>query len=345
MPSLPRLWLVAVPALALGQAKKALTVDDYSRWRGIGNQSISGDGKWVTYVLSQTNTAPADAKPVLHLLRLDTNQDLEIAERHGAGVLRRLAVGRVSDRSRLRRRGGRGGRGGGGGGGDGSGGAAPAGQRTRADASAPPAPPRRVELRNLATGAVQSWQDMQSFTFAATSSHLAAAPSRAGRRRARRGGRGGAGGGGGAPGGGAGGGAAAEPTGPRGADVILHDLATGHDQLLGSVGEISFNKKGDLLAYTVDAAPRDGNGLFVLDLRNGRVNPLDNDARVYSRLTWNDDGTGLAVLKGVDVDKMRERDNMLLVYPERAGRARRRRSLAGQARSGEGRRTSRRAWW
>src|SRR4029077_14814003 len=97
---------------------------------------------------------------------------------------------------------------------------------------------------------------------------------------------------------------------------IVHDLATGHDQLLGSVGEISFNKKGDLLAYTVDAQPRDGNGLFVLDLRNGRVNTIDNDARVYSRLTWNDAGTGLAVLKGVDVEKMRERDNVLLVYPD-----------------------------
>src|SRR6185295_1071785 len=173
-----------------------------------------------------------------------------------------------------------------------------------------------VELRNLATGAVQSWQDIQSFTFAATSSHLVLRRRAPGGAGAAGAGRGGAGGGGGAPGGAAGGGAAAEPTGPRGADVILHDLTTGRDQLLGSVGEISFNKKGDLLAYTVDATVRDGNGLFVLDLRAGRVNPLDNDAKVYSRLTWNDDGTGVAVLKGVDVDRMRERDNILVVYPQ-----------------------------
>ena len=33
-------------------------------------------------------------------------------------------------------------------------------------------PPRRVELRNLVTGAVQSWQDIQTFSFAGTSSHL-----------------------------------------------------------------------------------------------------------------------------------------------------------------------------
>src|SRR6185436_22728 len=55
---------------------------------------------------------------------------------------------------------------------------------------------------------------------------------------------------------------------------------------------------------------------FVLDLRSGRINALDNDARVYSRMTWNDGGTGLAVLKGVDVERMRERDNTLLVYAD-----------------------------
>ncbi len=215
--------------------------------------------------------------------------------------------------------GGRGGRGGRGGGGGGGGGAQPGGaggQNARGGTGAAPTPPRHVELRNLATGTVQSWQDIQSFTFAATSSHIVLrrrAPGAPGGAAGGRGGNGGAPGGGGP--GAAGGAANAEPTGPRGADVILHDLVTGRDQLLGSVGEIGFNKKGDLLAYTVDGAVRDGNGLFILDLRNGRISTLDNDARVYSRLTWNDEGTGLAVLKGVDVDKMRERDNMLLAYP------------------------------
>ena len=88
---------------------------------------------------------------------------------------------------------------------------------------------------------------------------------------------------------------------------------------LGGVGDILFNKSGDLLAYTVDEAVKDQNGLFVLDLRTGRMNTLDNDAKLYNRLTWNDAGTALAVLKGLDVEKMRERQNMLLVYPERPG--------------------------
>jgi hypothetical protein len=290
-------------------AKKVLTVDDYSRWRSINNSAISSDGKWVTYVLSLTNTLPADAKPVLHLLKLETNEDLEVPNATGPAF---SADGRWIAYSIEPPGAGRGGRGGrGGGGAPPAGGAAPAGQG-RAGQGTPPAPPRRVELRNLATGAVQSWQDIQSFTFSATSSHLIL------RRRAP--GAAGGAGGRGAPGGGEGGGAGPAPQTPtnaaRGADVILHDLVTNRDQLLGAVGEISFNKKGDLLAYTVDATPRDGNGLFVLDLRNGgaRITALDNDARVYARLTWNDAGTALAVLKGVDVEKMRERDNMLLVY-------------------------------
>ena len=44
--------------------------------------------------------------------------------------------------------------------------------------------------------------------------------------------------------------------------------------------------------------------------------PLDNDARNYNRLTWNDDGTAVAVLKGSDVEKMREKDNVLLAFTD-----------------------------
>jgi len=53
----------------------------------------------------------------------------------------------------------------------------------------------------------------------------------------------------------------------------------------------------------------------VLDLHSGHPIALDNDAKNYNRLTWNEDGTALAVLKGLDVEKMRERDNLLLAYP------------------------------
>ena len=294
----------------------------------------------MTYVLSQTNTAPTDAKPVMHLLRLDTNQDLEIpnatapafsADSSGSRIRSTRVAAVVAAEAgvavAVARR---------------PGGAAPAGQNGRAGTGAPSgaAASRRAAESGDRRRAVVAGHAVVHLRGDVEPSLL--------RRRAP----GGAGGGAGR--GGAGrcaaaevlrvaAGAAAEPTGPRGADVILHDLVSGRDQLLGSVGDISFNKKGDLLAYTVDAAVRDGNGLFVLDLHNGRVNALDNDARVYNRLTWNDDGTGARGAQG----RGRRQDARARQHParlsERAGRARRRGVRAGQARSGEGRRDFRRA--
>ena len=328
--TIPILVFVFVSAYAWvgaqAPAKKALGVEDYTRWRTISGQEISGDGAWVTYGVALTNTPPNETKPVLHLLNLATNQDVEVA--NGTG-------GTFSPDSKwiayqVDPTGGRGGRGGRGGAG-GAAGAAPTtptptpevatppgqtppatepGAQAGRGSSTTPAPVRRVELRNLQTTATRSWQDIQSFTFSANSSHLIL------RRRppAPAGGRAG-GAEGGAPGGAGGGAAADTPAGPRGVDVILHNLITGRDQLLGSVGDIAFNRPGDLLAYTVDATVKDGNGLFVFDTRNGRINTLDNDAKTYSRLVWSDDGTALAVMKGADVEKMRERNNVLVAFP------------------------------
>lgn len=146
---------------------------------------------------------------------------------------------------------------------------------------------REVQLRNLDTGATAAWKDMQSFAFARGSGHLLL------RRRQQD--------------------AKAKH---KGVDLIVRDLAAGRDHFLGSVGEFSLNRKGELLAYTVDAAEKDANGLFVFDLRTARVAPLDDEARVYSRLAWNEDGTALAVLKALEIEKKREKDNVLVAFTD-----------------------------
>ncbi len=270
---------------------KALTVDDYSRWRSISSQEISGDGMWVSYVLRFSNTKPEDAKAVLHILNLETDQDVEVPNATG---------GTFSEDSRwiayqIDPSGGGGGRGGRG----------QALETEQRGEEAEEEEPRRAELRDLTTGDVQSWLNIESFTFSDNSTHLIL------RRRPPEAAEGGRGGGNQGAGGGG-----DTPEGPRGVDVIVHDLTTGRDQLLGSVGDISFNKEGDLLAYTVDAAMKDANGLFVLDLERGRMHALDNDAKNYNRLTWSKDGSALAVLKGLEVEDMRERDNVLIAFPD-----------------------------
>ncbi|MCC7184697.1 MAG: hypothetical protein IT185_00545, partial [Acidobacteria bacterium] len=315
------LVLVGTAALPLAQAKKVLSVDDYPKWRSISGQSLSADGAWVAYTLQFTNTTEADTKPVLHLRNLASGQDVTVAHASGAQFSRDAKWVAYTVDPTAGGRGGRGGRAGG----------APADAPTpatppattpaaRGGAATPPAEPRRVELRNLATGAIRTWQDVASFEFANSSTHLllrrrpAAAAAGAGR------------GGGEAGAGAGGGGAAAAPAEaaappPRGIDIVIHDLTTGKDLPLGSVGDSAFNRTGDLLAYSIDAAVKDSNGLFLFDLKDGRITSLDNDAKRYTRLVWNERGTGLAVLKGADVEKMRERPNQLLVYPDvRAGK-------------------------
>ena len=316
--ALPQAWTAALPEVAAttttaasaseatvpAAQKKALTVDDYSRWRSISDEEISPDGRWVSYVVRFTNVANEDAKPILHLLDLDTDQDIEVANGSGGGFSDDSAwIAYQVDPS-----GGGGGRGGRGRGGQG----AAAGQQPQAGQEEEEEDePRRVELRNLATGDGRSWQNIQTFVFSDDSRHLLL------RRRpaeAAGGGRGRGGNGGGGQGGGGSSNDAAER--PRGVDVIVHDLTSGRDQFLGNVGDVAFNDAGDLLAYTVDAAPKDANGLFVLDLDNRRMHPLDNDAKSYNRLTWDEEGTALAVLKGDPVEGMRERDNLLIAFPD-----------------------------
>lgn len=309
--------LVGTAALPLAQAKKVLSVDDYPKWRSISGQSLSADGTWVAYTLQLTNTPESEAKPVLHLKNLSTSQEITVP--HGTG-------GAFSPDGKWLAYtvdptgGGRGGRGARGGGepADTPPPTPPTPPATtapaagRGAAATPPAEPRRVELRNLATGAIKAWQDVASFDFSNSSTHLllrrrpVAAAAGAGR------------------GGGEASGAATTPAAPadgaapapRGIDVVIHNLTTGRDVPLGSVGDIGFNRTGDLLAYSVDATVKDSNGLFLFDLRDGRITSLDNDAKRYTRLIWNERGTGLAVLKGADIEKMRERPNQLLVFPD-----------------------------
>ena len=317
---------IALAAYALPQAqttaKKAMTIDDYTKWRSIVGQEISPDGKWVAYTLQLTNTVPAESKPVLHLLNLETSEEVTVADATGATFSpdSKWLAYQVDPGAAQRARAGR--RGAGAAAGTTEPGGAPAtapqtgaaGSQTNAATRAggtPSTPPRRVELRNLATGSVRSWQDIGTFAFSATSAHLylrrrgGEAPSEGGRR----------GGGGGVPGAqppGGGGGQAAgasaapgAPPPPRGVDAVLLDLGTGRYQLLGSVADIAFNRTGELLAYTVDAAVKDVNGLFVFDTRTGRITVFDNDAKHYNRIVWND-----------DVEKMREKDNELLAFPD-----------------------------
>src|ERR1043166_2263530 len=93
--------------------KKALSIEDYARWRTIEGAQLSGDGKYAAYVLRLTNVPQADTKPVMHLVNLDNNQDVTVADASNPQFSpdSKWVVYQIDPAARA---GGRGGRGGGG---------------------------------------------------------------------------------------------------------------------------------------------------------------------------------------------------------------------------------------
>jgi dipeptidyl aminopeptidase/acylaminoacyl peptidase len=284
----------ATPATPARADKKILTTDDYPKWKSIDAAQLSPDGKWTAYGTRYTNVVAPDAKPVLHIYNNATGVDVTVNDASNAQFSSdsKWLVYQIEIQPPAR------------------GATRPAGDSAanadtanRNRGGTPGQVTRRTELRELATGKVQSWQDIATATFSPTATHLLL------RRRPPTGGAAG----GGAPAGGPPGGGAAGAV--RGIDALLHTLATSKSQFLGSVAFAEFNRTGSMLAYTVDATVKDGNGLFVIDLPAGRTMPIDNEGVTYNRLTWNDEGTSIALVKGKEVPRMREKDNKLVVFP------------------------------
>ncbi len=181
-------------------------------------------------------------------------------------------------------RAGRGGRGAPGGGGRGRG-AQPAGET-------PAAPPRHFELLDLATGDTYQVPDAATFKFAKGSKFIAIHANKAN---------------------------AAAKNG--GADLVLRELSSGITQNIGNVNLYDFDDDGGLLAYTIDAADRIGNGVYVVDLATSRSTVLNSAAADYDQLAWSPKGTSLAVLRGDKKKENTQRDNALVVWRNAGGAA------------------------
>jgi len=109
-----------------------------------------------------------------------------------------------------------------------------------------------------------------------------------------------------------------------GTDLVLRNLETGLDLNIGNVGSFRFNYDGTMLAYTIDADEKAGNGVYVLTLKSGVIRLLDSGEADYAQLTWDDQGrkalagfqkgNALAVLKGKKPEKSIQKENELLVF-------------------------------
>ena len=263
-------------------ARRILEIDDYERWRQITSPGISDDGVWVTFGYRRPNTF--DPGVELHVRSLREDRQYQIPEASEA---------RFSDDSRwlaflldL-----------------------PFDEAEELRVEGKPRP-RQVQLLELTTGEKQSWQNAASFSFSSGSGFLAVKKARPADRDG--------------------------DNSHEGTDLILRDLGEGTDLLIGSVAEFAFNDRAagrlqrerdgasdggrsertgaDMLAYTVDAADRAGNGLYVIDLSTGANRALDSDSLIYSRLTWDAAGGALAALKGERAEGRAQRENVLLAF-------------------------------
>ena len=143
---------------------------------------------------------------------------------------------------------------------------------------------QKVQLLNLETGEKITWRNVTSFAFSKSSNALAIRkPKIKGAEHA-------------------------------GSDLIVYDIKRKLDHHFGSVSDYSFNKSGTLLAYTRDAADKTANGLYVMNLESTIRTPLDQDSATYSRMTWDEEGTALAVLKGNKDEKFLQRENQLIAF-------------------------------
>lgn len=83
----------------------------------------------------------------------------------------------------------------------------------------------------------------------------------------------------------------------KGTDLLLYNIQTKKSFNLGACGEFEFNKAGNMLAYTIDANDKNGNGIYVYNIKTGVTTALDNDKAVYKFINWNEEGTAFALLK------------------------------------------------
>ena len=105
-------------------------------------------------------------------------------------------------------------------------------------------------------------------------------------------------------------------TSHRGSDLLLRRLADGVTQNIGNVNQYDFDTAGNLLAYTVDAADRLGNGVYVVNLANGATRALDSKPMEYDGLAWRDSSASLVALRGEKPKDKELRANVLLAWSD-----------------------------
>ncbi len=109
-------------------------------------------------------------------------------------------------------------------------------------------------------------------------------------------------------------GAAPKPADPAGATLVVRILSTGADTTFGNVSGFAWQDKGPLLAMTISAEGKAGNGVQVYDPATGTIRVVDSGAAVYTGLAWRKDSSDLAALRTKTDDRFEDETCVLLAW-------------------------------
>ncbi len=82
-----------------------------------------------------------------------------------------------------------------------------------------------------------------------------------------------------------------------GADLLVRDLSGNAPMSFGNISGFVWQEEGNLLAMTIDAEDRVGNGIRLYEPGTGRIRSLDSDEATYREMSWREGAADLAVLK------------------------------------------------
>jgi dipeptidyl aminopeptidase/acylaminoacyl peptidase len=267
---------VCLSPVGFAQPKPTLTPADYAKWETLVQGTLSSDGKWLAHEIRRT----------------DRNDELRVSATAGGKtyVVAFCSAAAFSADSQWL-----------------------ACESTVSEAEQDRLRKARRPVQNklsmldLATGAVTSIDDVQSFAFAGEKAYVAFRrypPARdagagltANAANAAPGGRGGGGGRGGA--GGPGGDTEIDPVGSA---LTVRNLATGIDTTFGGVTSYSWQENGTNLAMAIGLEGRAGNALQVFDPRAGSLRVLDSGPALFADLAWRKESSDLAALRSMKKD-------------------------------------------
>ncbi|HEX3149920.1 MAG TPA: prolyl oligopeptidase family serine peptidase [Gemmataceae bacterium] len=106
------------------------------------------------------------------------------------------------------------------------------------------------------------------------------------------------------------------PPAPAGSDLVLRELATGTDLVLGNVADFAFDKKGTWLVTVIDAAGQIGNGIHLRDMKTGATHLIEAGKATYRGLNWNEEFTAFALLKATDDPGSENKWNVVLGFTD-----------------------------